>query len=139
MGGGVYFVTWRLREGQSALTDGECDDVVATFRYFDNARYRLHAYVVMDDHVHVLLEPINGSRLQDLLRSWKSFSANQFQRQNGRHRSVWQREYFDRIVRDDAEYAEKRDYILNNPFKRWPNLDSYVWVWALGLEVTLQP
>ena len=134
MDGAVYFITWRLHDGQTVLTFAEREDVAAALRHFDNARYRLHAYVVMDNHVHVMVEPIDGNKLEDVLRSWKSFSANRFQRQTGRHGAVWQREYFDRVVRDDPEYEEKRDYILNNPFKRWPDLDRYPWAWALGLD-----
>jgi hypothetical protein len=32
------------------------------------------------------------------------------------------------------EYREKRDYILGNPYKRWPALEHYPWLWAIGLE-----
>jgi len=42
------------------------------------------------------------------------------------------RKYFDRIVRDDKEFAQKRDYIIGNPWKRWPDIAEYRWVWPLG-------
>ena len=38
------------------------------------------------------------------------------------------------VVRDVTEYEQKRDYILANPFKRWPEIESYRWWWALGME-----
>jgi hypothetical protein len=38
---------------------------------------------------------------------------------------VWQDEYFDRIVRGEAELSQKAQYILGNPFKRWPELENY--------------
>ncbi len=45
---------------------------------------------------------------------------------------VWQEEYFDRVVRDEAELVEKAQYILDNPRKRWPEGRDYLWVWAGG-------
>ena len=44
------------------------------------------------------------------------------------NRAVWQDESFDRIVRDQAELNEKGRYILGNPFKRWPELNTYEWI-----------
>jgi REP-associated tyrosine transposase len=42
---------------------------------------------------------------------------------------VWQDESFDRIVRNEGELEQKFNYILGNPWKRWPSLDRYPWVW----------
>ena len=116
--GAIYFVTWRVRTGKMDLSEGEREWTADAIRHFDAARYRLHAYVVMNDHVHVLAELFPDWRLEDILRSWKSFTADRMQRENGRLGSVWQDEYFDRVVRDDTEYEQKRDYILHNPWKR---------------------
>lgn len=46
--------------------------------------------------------------------------------------AIWQEEYFDCIIWDDTEYAEKARYILNNPFKRWPEIEEYQRVWVKG-------
>jgi hypothetical protein len=42
----------------------------------------------------------------------------------------WQEEYFDRIVRDEKEFLDKAQYILNHPLKRWPEMEKYPWVWV---------
>jgi len=125
--GAIYFVTWRVQLGQSDLSAAERDSIAEAIRHFADSRYRLHAYVIMNDHVHVLVRPSTGCALAQIVQSWKSFTANQLQRQHGRRGAVWQGEYFDRVVRDDDEYEQKRDYILNNPSKRWPEIDSYRW------------
>jgi len=130
--GALYFVTWRLKAGQPDLSATERDDVLAALRWFDGVRYQLHSAVVMNDHVHVIVKPAKAVPLQKILHSWKSFTAHKLQNRQGR---VWQVEYFDRIIRDDAEYREKRDYILKNPQKRWPNLVDYGWVWAIGMDL----
>ncbi|MNL82443.1 hypothetical protein D3C87_2098270 [compost metagenome] len=51
-----------------------------------------------------------------------------------REGAVWQREYFDRIVRHEVEFSQTMAYILNNPFKRWPGLEMYRWVDGTGTE-----
>ena len=126
--GAVYFVTWRLHPSQPELTPDERTIVVAALEHFQNERYILFAHVVMDNHAHVLAKPIHENILQSILHSWKSFTALQMQRQFGRQGATWQDEYFDRIVRDEAEFLEKAQYILNNPRKRWPELEEYPWV-----------
>lgn len=102
--------------------------MVAAIQHFEKQRYRIAAYVVMDDHVHVLLLPLGPSELHQIVHSWKSFSALRLVREWGRTRPIWQREYFDRIVRNDEEFEQKEQYILGNPFKRWPDLEEYPWV-----------
>ncbi len=85
----------------------------------------------MDDHVHALLTPMPPYEVQGILHSWKSFTAREMQRAKKRFGCVWQDEYFDRIIRDDKEFAQKLDYIVRNPWKRWPDMQGYTWVWPL--------
>jgi putative transposase len=127
--GAIYFITWRLGRGAPDLAGGERDQVAAALRFFNGARYVLLAYIVMNDHVHVLAQPNNGVALEDLLRSWKSYSARTLRR-GGRHVPVWQAEYFDRVMRDAREVLEKVEYICANPFKRWPGAGFYPWLWV---------
>ena len=130
----VYFVTWRLHRDQAPLSAVERSSVVSAIRHFDGDRYRLFAFVAMDDHVHAIVQPAAVHRLEEIVRSWKSYSAHQLQRAEGRIGALWQNEYFDRIVRNYAELHEKMAYILNNPRKRWPGEESYPWVWAIGVS-----
>src|SRR5216684_4194183 len=127
----TYFVTWRLGRSREELDASERDLVVAAMKSFDGQRYQLAAYVVMDDHVHALLTPFVGYELKAILHSWKSFTARQMQREHKRFGRVWQDESFDRIVRDDEEFAQKLDYIVGNPWKRWPEIEDY---WAVTLK-----
>ncbi len=136
--GGVYFLTWRLREHQLEMNTIERDLIVSILLHFHGIRYRLHAYVVMNDHIHVIVEPLPVYELKSITHSWKSFSANQLQRKFNRKGSIWQEESFDRIIRDESEYWAKAKYIHDNPFIRWPEINEYIWVgfpqWDVGLE-----
>ena len=46
-----------------------------------------------------------------------------------RFRRVWQDEYYERIMRDDGEFAQKIEYIVGYPLKGWPKVQEYPWVW----------
>jgi len=128
LSGSVYFVTWRLAPSQVELSAEERGVIMAALRHFDGRRYELYAGVVMDDHVHALVKPLEDYRLQKLVHSWKSFTAHELRRDSSN--KLWQEEYFDRIVRDEKEFLDKAQYILNNPLNRWPEMEEYPWVWV---------
>jgi REP element-mobilizing transposase RayT len=97
--------------------------VADALRYFDRVRYELHAWCVMPNHVHAMMYLQRGEDLEHVLHSWKSFTAHEIGQG-----VIWQREYFDRIVRDAEDYWSTRSYVLNNPFKA--GLRNWKWVGA---------
>jgi REP element-mobilizing transposase RayT len=124
----VYFITWRLHKNQPGLNAKERDLVFSAIRHFDGERYKLYAYVVMDDHVHVLFRQEDDFEVKKILHSWKSFTSHELVKKHNRKAPVWQDEYFDRIMRSEAEFYEKAAYILYNPHKIWPDIENYNWV-----------
>jgi REP element-mobilizing transposase RayT len=125
--GSTYFVTWRLHPEQRILMELDRALVASAIKHFHGERYNLSGYVVMDDHCHAVVRPLGEFKLQAIMHSWKSYTARQFQLSSGRPCAIWQREYFDRIIRTEEEYWEKIQYMLNNPKKRWPETTSYEW------------
>ena len=75
MSGSLYFVTWRLDREQPELEPLERDVIVSILEYFDTQRYELFAFVIMPDHVHLLVRPRNGFLLHQIVHTWKSYSA----------------------------------------------------------------
>jgi len=126
----MYFVTWRLAKHQPGLSFQERTVVMAVIKHFEGSRYALPAFVVMDDHVHVMVMPLEGLELHRIVHSWKSYSATRLATGQARTAPVWQREYFDRIVRDDEEFRQKAQYMLGNPWKKWPDMEDYPWVFV---------
>lgn len=61
---------------------------------FDGERYELGAWVVMPNHVHVVIRPFPGEALAKILHSWKSFTSHQINQQLGRSGPLWHRGYF---------------------------------------------
>lgn len=57
--------------------------------------------------------------LSEIVKSIKSFTARRINQSRGRKSgSIWQDEYYDREVRDEADFAVKLKYLLNNPVKQ---------------------
>ena len=91
--------------------------VVDALRFKDGAAYHLYAWVVMPNHVHVLMSLSDGSKLEKIIAAWKRWSANQIQRNSGTRGGIWQKDYFDRMIRDHAHFQRVIRYIRNNPEK----------------------
>jgi len=85
--------------------------------HFDAQRYRLHAWCIMPNHVHVLATPLADWRLSQLTHAWKSFTAKKVNASLGKSGVLWAAEYHDRAIRDDAHYATAVAYIAANPVK----------------------
>ncbi len=126
----LYFLTVRIHPEQSDLTEDEKSRVAACLKFFNQTRYDLYAYVVMDDHCHVIVDVFSGYPLGKVTHTWLSFSANELQRKCGRSGSLWQREPYDRIIRSESDLEEKARYIIENPWRRNPDLGVYRWVGA---------
>jgi len=77
--------------------------------------YLLRDFVVMPNHVHVLVTPLGSQSLSAIVQAWKSVTAhriNQVLRTKG---EFWQKESFDHIVRDEAQLERFVSYIQRNP------------------------
>ena len=80
------------------------------------ARYSLHAYVVMSNHVHMLITP--RYPMSEIMKSLKGVTARRANQILGRTGQIfWRQESFDRWCRDDDHFRRIRDYIENNPVK----------------------
>jgi REP element-mobilizing transposase RayT len=80
------------------------------------AHYTLHAYVIMPNHVHLLITP--RTAIPKLLQSLKGFTATQANRILGSTgQAFWQEESYDHWVRDGKELARIMAYIEDNPVR----------------------
>jgi type I restriction enzyme R subunit len=102
--------------GSCVLRDPAIAKIVDdALHHFQGERYDLDEYVIMPNHVHVLVKPKPGHRLVDILHSWKSFTANQINKHLGKTGQFWQHESYDHIVRHDRAMDAIRRYIRENP------------------------
>jgi len=104
--------------------------VVDTLLFFDGERYRLIAYCIMPNHVHLLIEVAPGWSLSQILHSWRSFTAKKANRILGRSGPFWMEEYYDRYIRNDEHFANALEYIRMNPVKAGLASEVGEWPWA---------
>jgi len=130
LGGRIYYVTFSTCD-RFVIPEPQRSIVFDALQHWNDSRIRLHQAVVMPDHVHALVEPINNHDLSTVLHSIKSFAANEINQALSRNGHLWQPESFDRIVRDPEDYLQKWEYIRNNPVKgglsREP--EQYPWLY----------
>ena len=104
--------------------------VVEALGRFDHERYRLHAWCVMPNHVHVVVTPLANHTLTSIVHSWKSYTANRANRLLGRRGPFWMQEYFDRAIRDENHLIAVVEYIEHNPVKAGLCAEPADWVWS---------
>ena len=104
--------------GSCLLADACCAQIVVdALMAFERQRYDLDQWVVMPNHVHILVQPYDGYLLKTILQNWKSFTAHAINKYLGRCGQLWQRESFDHIVRSATHLERFRRYIWANPDK----------------------
>lgn len=113
--------------GSCVLKNDEIAKIVMdSLLHFNNARYFLYGWCVMPNHVHVIVRPLADHQLSDILQSWKSFSAKKINQALGESGKLWQREYYDRLIRNQEEFARIIQYVADNPQKA--GLQGWKWV-----------
>jgi len=111
---------WLARTEIADLTAG-------SLRHFDGTRYHLHAWCVMPNHVHAVMQPLEPHELPDILHSWKSYIATVANRLLRRSGEFWQKESYDHVIRDAAEMEKTIRYVQANP--AGAGLQDWPWVW----------
>ncbi|MCC5845269.1 MAG: transposase [Verrucomicrobia bacterium] len=112
-----------------------------TLLHFHEIRYRLFAWVIMPNHVHVLFETFPDWPMDGVVNGWKKCSATEILRDHqSLPRPLWQREFWDRYTRNLRHFRKTVDYIHQNPVKAglasraedWPWSTAAAWASFLG-------
>lgn len=104
--------------GGCALRDARVAMMVQdSLLHFDDERYWLLAWVIMPNHVHLLLTPCITWSLSRIMKDLKSFTSREANKILNRRGRFWMEDYFDRYVRDAKHFASAIAYIENNPVK----------------------
>ena len=111
-------------QGSCVLKEDWTQQIVAdSLHHFDGQRMWLGDYVVMPNHVHLILQLFPGFVMEKVLGSIKQWAARKIGKglgKIGRTRNrprFWQQESYDRIIRDEKEWKSFRKYIEGNPVK----------------------
>ena len=106
--------------GECVLSRNDCNHVVSeALEHFNGDRYDLHSYIIMPNHEHVLVKLTERGELTKIMHSWKSFTAKKICGIVGASGPVWQRDYFDRLIRSEEHYRHCLEYIRKNERQMW--------------------
>ena len=89
--------------------------VVDSLLYFDGNRYEMTDFVIMPNHLHVLVAFPDETRMLTQCEEWKRFTAVKINELLGRTGRFWQQDAFDHLVRSDIQFQYLRRYIADNP------------------------
>ncbi len=101
--------------GCCCLKQPECGEIMKNaIEYFDGDRYVIHRYVIMPNHVHILVELTGLYGLSQICKSWKNYSALHINRILGKTGEFWHHESWDRMIRNERHYENVVGYIEKN-------------------------
>ena len=133
----VTFVTlnrWVLPESVRSLVLKHC-------LHDHGIKYHLHGLIVMPDHVHMIISPLKDAQgnpfgLAQIMNGIKGASAHSINKALGRRGHVWQREFFDHVLRSDESAQNKVQYVCENPVRKGlvKKVDDYPWLWREWVE-----
>jgi putative transposase len=109
--GSTYFITIRVDSslGTPFQNPNLAMLLVSTLLLDDKKKYLLHAYVIMPDHLHLIIKPLSGNKLAKIMQSLKGSSAFNINRILNRTGKFWQSESFDHLIKDEIDLRQKWD------------------------------
>ncbi len=138
--GGTYFFTVNLDDRNLRLLTENIELLRGAFRYtYARHPFTINAIVVLPDHLHAIWTLPNGDA--DFSMRWmliKSYFSRGLKiaettspsRQRRRERGIWQRRFWERTIRDEADFAGHVDYIHYNPVKHGHAPDQTAWPYS---------
>ncbi len=150
----------RADHGPTWLKEVRIAKLVAdSIEYRDGKAFRLDAYCIMSNHVHIVFKPFldernisakpqqAGSLLYEstepplgvIMHSLKSYTANEANKLLKRSGAFWETESYDHVIRDEEEYHRVIAYVLNNPVKAGLVKDWREWPWSWKREYNKLP
>jgi REP element-mobilizing transposase RayT len=80
-------------------------------------KFGLHGYVIMPDHIHLLVTPRQPGTVSDIMRNLKSYTSKEIRETLGIRGPIWQRRFYDRVIRSEEQFRAALDYTHLNPVR----------------------
>jgi REP element-mobilizing transposase RayT len=119
-----------LRKGRGAciFKQPEIAEILAKIMTNRNGiEYELFAWCIMPNHVHVVVEPLGNTPLENIMQSWKSISAHRINKVMKKRETLWQPEYYDHLVRNQQDLDHCIEYTWNNAEQA--GIKNWKWRW----------
>jgi len=124
----IYFVTIAAeRRGTTALVD-RSDVILSAARFYQSTRkWFLHLFLIMPDHIHMLVHVPPALTLASVIGHWKSYLTTQ-------HKIRFQANFFDTRIRDQEHFTEKWNYICRNPVTKGLTAIAREWPYSIAFD-----
>jgi putative transposase len=113
----LHFITFSCYRRQPFLADPSSKSLVEEILERTRSRHnaRIYAYVLMHEHVHLLMNEPPTILVANFLKSLKQETSKKLK---GDRKQFWQARYYDRNIRGPEELSDVMQYIHQNPVKR---------------------
>ena len=113
----TYFITTSTAEKKNLLQSDRVARLLTEvlYHYRSEQKFLLHEFVIMPNHLHLLITPIAPTTLEKAIQHIKGGFSFRAKKELGIQGEMWQTSFHDRRVRDLAEYIKFQSYIWNNP------------------------
>jgi len=141
----IYYITTCTRNRKAVLAQPEPAGILVQEW---GAAHRRHGwaigrYVIMPDHVHFFCRAeMNAKPLSQFMALWKSHTSREIKasrppRSAPAATTLWQREFFDYVLRSNESYAEKWNYVCENPVRAGLVESADDWPYAGEIETLM--
>ena len=129
--GSVYFITFTTKD-RIQIAKESMKELFDIILFNNNIKYVLFAFVILFDHVHIILQPMRKNSgyfsISEIMHSIKSYSSSRINElENQKGRTLWLSESYDRIIRNEIDFWEKVNYIIKNNSEEPESLLYLVW------------
>ena len=115
----IFFVT-SVTWGRRSLFQSEPAARILTetvFSYRERGIFQLYEFVIMPDHIHLLLAPNSTVALERAMQFIKGGFSHRFMKETGSRMEIWQRGFTNHRIRDWTDFERHRGYIHLNPVR----------------------
>ena len=115
-----YFITVCMYNRRKLLANPKVHEILRRHwaKSLDLYGWAIGSYVVMPDHVHFFCADAESkTSLSKMIGAWKQWSAKEICPLLGIEAPLWQREFFDHLIRSGESYSEKWEYVRKNPVR----------------------
>jgi putative transposase len=112
-----YFLTTVVKDRKKLLKDDTICSIILEDLEFYRRKYgfQLHGYVIMQDHLHLLLSAKENGNISNIMHDFKSHTAQGINKVLNRNGALWQEGFYDHVIRDQRDLQRRLDYIHKNP------------------------
>ncbi len=122
----LYFITTVIKDRRPIFKDElSCELIlnIITYHRF-RCNYNIKAFVIMPDHIHIIIQPKGKDDISDIMKKLKGSFSRYYNKINKTSGTIFQKGFYDNVIRTEKQLHETIDYIHYNPVKNGMVLEA---------------